>query len=76
METKVDFDSDAVRVEIRDADTAAVIVGEEENERIYLPPTEELDSTYYQSDASVLRETEEGYELEHSGDATTVRIVS
>lgn len=66
------------KITVEGATDVAVIVEDERTERIYLPPPDDIDPSYYQSDATTLRIDEEANicQVVHPRPAKKVRVFS
>jgi hypothetical protein len=54
----------------------ALVVREDEEERIFLPPFNTHQNTYYIEPTDELVETEKGYRLLYPGNPTSIRLFS
>lgn len=75
MDVLIDTSDGKTRVKIDGEQSVAVVVEDDAEERIYLPPSDDLDTSYYQSDAESLALTDDGAAVVHPRECTKLRIL-
>lgn len=60
---------------ISDKDKVALVIKDEENERIYLPGSENNNSTYYVENSTGLTKTDYGFRVLHKGEITELELL-